>query len=99
MMNTFDGDTHHYDLIIDGRRMGFIEYSVYGRVAIVTHTEIDPACEGRGYGSELARQAAAFFRSEGWQLVPVCGFFARYLRTHAGDAALVTPASRRIFQI
>lgn len=90
---------HHYDLIVDGRRTGFIEYSLYGRVAIVTHTEIDPRCEGRGYGAELARQAAAFFRSEGWQVVPVCGFFARYLRTHPEEAALLTPAGRRIFGI
>jgi predicted GNAT family acetyltransferase len=90
---------HHYNLIVDERRVGFIEYSLYGQVAIVTHTEVDPQCEGRGYGSELARQAAAFFRSQGWQVVPVCGFFARYLRTHPDDAVLVTPASRRIFQI
>jgi uncharacterized protein len=88
-----------YELMVHGRRTGFIEYSLYGRTAIVTHTEIDPQCEGRGYGSELARQAAAFFRNEGWQVVPVCGFFARYLRTHPDDAALATPASRRIFGI
>jgi predicted GNAT family acetyltransferase len=89
--------TRLYELMVDGRRIGFIEYSLYGCVAIVTHTEIDPRCEGRGYGSELARQASAFFRSEGWQVVPVCGFFARYLRTHPEDAQLLTPASRRIF--
>jgi predicted GNAT family acetyltransferase len=89
--------TRLYELMVDGRRIGFIEYSLYGCVAIVTHTEIDPRCEGRGYGSELARQASAFFRSEGWQVVPVCGFFARYLRAHPEDAQLLTPASRRIF--
>jgi predicted GNAT family acetyltransferase len=88
-----------YELIADGRLCGFIEYYPFDRIAIVTHTEVDANLEGKGYGSELARQALEFFRSEGRQVVPICGFFARYVRTHPVRAEQVTPASRRIFNI
>lgn len=90
---------HRYALMVDERQAGFIEYGVYGQVAIVTHTEIDSQYEGSGLGSELARQALQFFADQGWQVVPVCGFFARYLRTHPEHTAAVTPASRRIFDL
>jgi len=89
----------HFDLLIDGARIGLIEYQLFGDVAIVLHTEIARQYGGQGYGSELARQAASFFRDRGWRVVPVCGFFARYLRTHPDQAALATDASRQVFDL
>jgi len=88
-----------YEMIVADRVAGFIEYYPFDHVVIVTHTEVDPQLEGRGHGSELARQALEFFRRTDKQVVPICGFFARYVRTHAAYADLVTPASRRIFSI
>jgi predicted GNAT family acetyltransferase len=90
---------HRFALMMDGRQAGFIEYSLYGRTAIVTHTEIRSEYGGRGLGTELASQAVRFFTARGWQVVPVCGFFARHLRTHPEHAAAATPASRRIFDL
>jgi predicted GNAT family acetyltransferase len=88
-----------FELMREDACVGFIEYSVYGRVAIVTHTEIARRHEGQGLGSQLARQALQFFGEQGWQVVPVCAFFARYLRTHPEYSGAVTPASRRIFDL
>lgn len=88
-----------YELIVDGRLSGFVEYYPFEHVAIVTHTEVDAQLEGKGHGSELARQALEYFREEGKQVVPICGFFARYVRTHPAYAEIVTPASRHIFDI
>jgi uncharacterized protein len=79
--------------------IGFIEYYPFGRVVIVTHTEVSPELEGKGHGSELARQAVNYFQSDGKQIVPICGFFAQFLRKHAEYKDVVTPESRRIFNI
>jgi uncharacterized protein len=79
--------------------IGFIEYYPFGHIVIVTHTEVHPRLEGKGYGSELARQAVGYFQSEGKQIVPICGFFAQFLRKHPQYANAVTPASRNIFGI
>jgi predicted GNAT family acetyltransferase len=87
----------HFCLMMDGHKVGFIEYSLYGRTAIVTHTEIHHHYGGQGLGAELASQALDFFARQGWQVVPVCGFFARHLRTYPERAIAATPASRRIF--
>jgi uncharacterized protein len=88
-----------YELIVEGRPRGFIEYYPFDQVAIVTHTEVDAQLEGKGHGSELVRQALEYFRAEGKQVVPICGFFARYVRMHQSYADIVTPASRYIFDI
>lgn len=79
--------------------VGFIEYYEFEHVAIVTHTEVRRELEGRGRGSEVARQAVAYFWREGKQIVPVCGFFAHFLRKHPEYADMVSPESRRIFNI
>jgi predicted GNAT family acetyltransferase len=89
----------HFVLMIEGQKAGFIEYSLYGMTAIVTHTEIHSRYGNQGLGTELASEAVRFFASQGWQAVPVCGFFARHLRSHPEHAAVATPASRRIFEL
>jgi predicted GNAT family acetyltransferase len=78
---------------------GFIEYYAFGHIAIVTHTEIRQEIEGKGQGSELARRAVAYFRGDGKKIVPICGFFAHFLRKHPEHADIVTPQSRVIFKI
>lgn len=79
--------------------IGFVEYYPFERVVIVTHTEVRAGMEGKGHGSELARQAVGHFQREGKQIVPICGFFAQFLRKHAEYRQMVTPESRRIFDI
>lgn len=80
-----------------GCAIAFVEYYRFGRVAIVTHTEVDPAFEGRGHGSEMVRRALDHFRSRDWRVVPVCGFFAEQIRRQPACLDLVTPECRRIF--
>jgi len=46
------------------------------------HTEADPACEGRGFGSKLAAAALEDVRRKGLEVVPLCPFIARYMATH-----------------
>lgn len=92
-------EMRRYELTVDGCVSGFIEYYPFDHVVIVTHTEVNAQIEGSGHGSELARQALEFFRNEKKQVVPVCGFFAHYIRKHPDYVGLVTPESRRIFNI
>ena len=80
-----------------GHAVAFVEYYQFGQVAIVTHTEVDPAHEGRGHGSAMARHALAHFRSQQWHVVPVCGFFAEQIRRQPAYLDLLTPHCRRIF--
>lgn len=94
-----DNTVHRYQYIDEGKVVGFIEYYVFGDIAMVTHTEVLSAFGGKGYGSKLAGQALQYFKSEKKQVVPVCGFFAQFIRKHQGYADVVTPESKRIFNI
>lgn len=94
-----DVSARRFTLTLDGGGAGFVEYYVFGDVAIVTHTEVDPAHAGRGLGAQLAREALDYLRSEQKRVVPVCGFLAHQIRRHPAYADLLTPECRRLFQV
>lgn len=86
-------------LVIDSRLVAYVEYYVFGHVAIITHTEVDDHHEGQGLGTEIARQTLDRFERAGYQVVPVCGFFAEQIRRHAQYWHLLTPYCRRIYAV
>jgi uncharacterized protein len=98
--DTSDGDAcRRFHLMDEDVIIGFIEYYPYDHIVIVTHTEVRTELEGKGRGSELAREVVAHFQREGKKVVPICGFFAQFLRKHPEYINVVTPESRRIFNI
>lgn len=88
-----------FELTTDGSCVGFVEYYLFGDVAIVTHTEVTPGYEGQGRGANLVRHALEYFRSEGKVVVPICGFFATQIRRNPGHAYLLAPGCKRIFNL
>ena len=75
-------EEHRYEALLDGKLVGFIQYRLQdGRMTMV-HTEVEPAYEGQGVGSELAKVALEDVRERGLKLVPRCPFIARYVRRH-----------------
>ena len=71
-----------YELRLDGHLIGLAAYRRRdGRIAF-THTEVDPACSGRGFGTRLAAVALADARRQGLDVVPLCPFIARYVEAH-----------------
>jgi predicted GNAT family acetyltransferase len=74
-----------YEVFSDGQLAGFAQYKLHGDRIMIYHTEIDPAYEGEGLGSELAREALADVRSRGLMVEPVCPFIAAFIRDHPDD--------------
>jgi uncharacterized protein len=70
------------------------EYELFPGRIVFTHTEVPPRHEGRGIGSALIRFALRSAREQGLKVVPVCPFFAAYIRKHAGEQDLLTPSWR-----
>ena len=71
-----------YELDVDGG-VAFIDYDRKGGVVTLLHTEVPPASQGRGIGSELVRGALELVREQGEKVVPRCPFVAHYVRKHA----------------
>ena len=88
-------EQHRYELLLDGRRIGLLAYRRRDNRLALTHTEVTPACEGRGFGGRLAAAALDDARSEGLVVAPLCPFIAAYIKRHPEYADLVAPQHRR----
>lgn len=71
------------------------EYELFPGRIIFTHTEVPKQHEGRGIGSALIRFALRSARERHLQVVPVCPFFADYIRKHPEEQDLLSPSWRK----
>lgn len=78
-------DRSRYELTVDGERVGLIDYRIADGVIALLHEEIDPAREGRGLGSRLARGALDDARARGLAVRPVCPFVAAFVAGHRDE--------------
>jgi predicted GNAT family acetyltransferase len=82
-------DQHRYEVRLDGELAGFAVYHRRGGRIYLVHTEVDPAFEGKGIGSALARGVLDAERAKGEPVVPLCPFMRGYIDRHPDDADLV----------
>ena len=83
-----------YELRLGGRLIGLAAYRRRnGRIAF-THTEVDEACEGHGFGSRLAAAALEDARRQGLEVVPLCPFIAHYIESRPEFDDLVASGYR-----
>ncbi|QIK73393.1 N-acetyltransferase [Propioniciclava coleopterorum] len=74
---------HRYEVTDEGNLAGFAEYLRTDGLVTFTHTEIDPAFEGRGLGSQLIRAALDDVRAEGGlEVLPLCPFVKGWMARH-----------------
>ena len=82
-------DENRYEIRLDGDLAGLAAYQRRPGEVVFTHTEIDPAFEGHGLGSTLARAALDDARSRGESVVPRCQFIRAFIDRHPDYADLV----------
>ncbi len=83
-----------FDVLVDGRRVGYLRYRRFPDRIDLIHTEILPQHEGKGYGGVLIAAALASAREEGLAVIPHCPFVRKYIAHHPATVDLV-PAARR----
>lgn len=79
---------HRFEAHLDGGIVAFTNYDLQGSTITFTHTETDPAFEGRGIGSRLARGVLDAARERNLVVVPECPFIRTYMRRHTEYADL-----------
>lgn len=73
----------------DGETLaGFADYLRTSELVAFVHTEVDPAFEGRGVGSLLARAGIEATQADGLRVLAVCPFIAGWLARHPHYADL-----------
>lgn len=88
-------ETHakRYALDVDGHT-AVVTYNLVQGGLMVTETLVPEVLEGRGIASRLARHVLADVKARGLVILPVCPFFAAYLKKHPEWAEIVHPAYR-----
>jgi predicted GNAT family acetyltransferase len=80
---TRDSIGHRYNAFAGGPEVaGFVDYQETSELVVLTHTEVDPAFEGRGVGSALARAALDDIRERELKALVICPFILSWLRHH-----------------
>lgn len=87
---TNNPDEKRYEARLGDALAGFAEYQLTDELIIFTHTEVDPAFEGKGVGSALAKFALDDVREAGTRKVmPLCPFIKGWIGRHRDYIPLV----------
>ena len=92
-------EARRFEVLVDGEVAGFTEYRRTKSSVAFTHTVIEPAFEGRGLGSVLARGALDATREAGLPVLPYCPFIRGYIQRHPAYLDLVPPDRRAQFEL
>jgi uncharacterized protein len=71
-----------YELRLGDRLVGLAAYHRRDGALVVTHTEVDEACSGRGFGTQLILAVLDDVRRQGLAVVPLCPFVGHVIREH-----------------
>jgi predicted GNAT family acetyltransferase len=75
---------------------GVLTYQLTGPIIAYTHTKVEPAFEGHGVGSALARAAMDDARARGRTVVPICPFLTGWLEKHPDYEDIIARSTRKI---
>ena len=90
-------DEGRFEAVRDGQVVGHIGYRRTPRGYALLHTEVDPAAEGSGVGSALARGTLDSLRDNGFEVLPYCPFVKGWIARHDEYLPLVPEAQRAAF--
>jgi predicted GNAT family acetyltransferase len=88
-------EKHRFEIDLGDGSLAIAEYTLPQGKIVFTHTEVPKAHEGQGIGTALVRFALAFARERGLQVIPICPFFAAYIKKHIEEQDLLDPAYRK----
>lgn len=86
-----------FEAHVDGALAGYAEYQLTDELVVFTHTEVEPAFEGQGVGSAIARYALDGLVATGTRkALAVCPFIKGWIQRHPEYLAVTygAPASR-----
>ncbi len=81
-----------FEITVDGRRAGLVQYVEETGYRTFVHTEVDDAFSGRGLAGELVRGALDATRADGLRIGATCSYVKKYLAEHSDWDDLVDAA-------
>jgi predicted GNAT family acetyltransferase len=88
-------DKSRFETMVDGH-LAIAEYRLPEGSILFSHTDVPEMIEGRGVAKALAKAALASARERGLKVIPLCTFFAGYIKRHPEEQDLLHPDYRRV---
>ena len=85
-------DASRFELRLGGRLIGIAAYRRRNGRIVLTHTEVEEAREGQGFGTVLAAGVLEEAARQGLEVAPLCPFIAHYIEQHPEYERLVPAA-------
>lgn len=89
---TVTAEADRFTIGVEGKTVGFAEFTDRDGQRVFTHTEVESEYEGRGLATILVAEALEQTRSAGKRIVPECQLVANYVEKHDEFADIVDPA-------
>ena len=86
---TRNDETSRYEIHLGETLAGFAAFKVRPGEILFTHTEVDPAFQGKGLAATLAADALADVAESGDTIVPYCPYIARFLKRNDVEGSKV----------
>ncbi|MFH8366888.1 GNAT family N-acetyltransferase [Streptomyces sp. NPDC018031] len=85
-----------FEARVDGVLAGFARYIRTPELIAFVHTEVEPAFEGQGIGSALARSALDDARAHRLEVLAVCPFISGWMARHPDYLSLAYKNRSRV---
>ena len=89
-------ERHRFEIDLGDGEFAFAAYNLLPGAIRFYHTVVPDSHSGQGLGTALIKTALAAARQRGLKVVPVCPFFAAYLRNHPEEQDLVAAEDRHL---
>lgn len=73
---------HEYRMEVAPGTYALVTYSKQGNVLHLNYSEVPSSLRGQGLGSILMDNVLTHIQTEGYQVLPVCGFISNYITKH-----------------
>lgn len=83
MGNSISNNTarHRYELEEEGQ-VAFADYRLEGNMLYIKHVESPTELRGKGTAGRLMEGIANESRTQGYKIIPICGYAAAWLKRH-----------------
>lgn len=91
---TDNPEKHRFEADLGDGTVAIAQYDLITGKILFTHTDVPASHEGQGIGSALVRFALKEARDRKLKVIPICPFFAAYIKKHLEEQDLLDPSYR-----
>ena len=76
-------ENNRFEIYLEDERVGLMDYEQVDSEIRLTHTEVDPAHQGKNLAAILLRESLDTIRTQDMgKVVPICSYTVKYMEKH-----------------